>query len=97
MQCDCRSTAESSLREKVRKQLPEGFRNFSGELEGYAFIMNKDNGFDMQPSVPFKVEYEVPKKRGDGFTRKRQTIGITANYCPFCGKAATPDTNQEAA
>lgn len=88
MQCECRSTLEEKLREKVQSQLPEGFRNFTGSLEGYAFIMGKGLTMGMKPAMPFKVEYEAPKKRGEGFTKKKDTVNITANFCPFCGMAA---------
>ena len=96
MQCECRSTLEDRLREKVRGQLPEGARSFSGHLEGYAFIMGEGNSLGMQPVMPFRVEYEAPKKRGDGFAKKKQTFNITANFCPFCGKAAKPDDQEVA-
>ncbi|GAB2798892.1 hypothetical protein GCM10027040_27270 [Halomonas shantousis] len=97
MQCECRSRIEEKLRAKVMEQLPEGARDFVGTLEGYAFIMTDNMGLGMQPVMPFKVEYEAPKKRGDGFTKKKQTVNITANYCPFCGKAAKSPEGEVAA
>jgi hypothetical protein len=95
MQCECRSTLESKIREKVQSQLPEGYRNFTGSIEGYVFIMRAGLTMGMQPAMPFKVEYEAPKKRGDGFTKKKETINITANFCPFCGERAVPEEAKE--
>jgi hypothetical protein len=85
MQCDCHTALETKMREKVKSQIPEGARNFTGSLEGYAFIL-EGNAMVTRPAMPFKVEYEAPKKRGDGFTKKKETVNITANLCPFCGK-----------
>lgn len=96
MQCVCRSKLEENLSKKAQSQLPEGFRNFTGSLEGYVFVMGKGNAMDMQPAMSFKVEYEAPKKRGDGFTKKKQVMNITANFCPFCGKPTKADEEREA-
>ncbi|WP_141224371.1 hypothetical protein [Vreelandella titanicae] len=79
------------MKELARKQLPEGARNFTASLEGYAFILGKGMTMCMQPVMPFRVEYEAPKKRSDGFTKKKQVMNVTANFCPFCGKSAKVD------
>ncbi|MGP8288973.1 hypothetical protein ACT3OH_01740 [Vreelandella zhanjiangensis] len=84
------------MKELAREQLPEGSRNFTASLEGYAFIMGKGMTMDVQPVMPFRVEYESPKKRGDGFAKKKQVMNVTANYCPFCGKAAKAEEEPEA-
>jgi len=96
MQCDCSTRVENKMKELAREQLPEGARNFTASLEGYAFIMGKGMTMDVQPVMPFRVEYEAPKKRGDGFAKKKQVMNVTANYCPFCGMAAKAEEEPEA-
>lgn len=97
MQCNCSTTVEGKMKDLAHEQLPEGARNFTASLEGYAFIL-EGNAMTTRPVMPFRVEYEAPKKRGGGFTKKKQTMNVTANYCPFCGMAAKPkDESKEVA
>lgn len=71
--CDCRSDIEKRLLDHVGKQLPEGSRNLSVSLQGYAFGVT-DGGMKMQNVMPIAVEYEEPVKKKPGeFKRKKQT------------------------
>jgi hypothetical protein len=96
MQCDCQTKVAEKLAEHVKAKLPEGFKDFDAKLKGYGFAMAGN-----QLMSPFMISYQgeawVPKKNGDGLKRQKIDTFVTANFCPFCGKAAKPDDDKEAA
>ncbi len=96
MQCDCQTKVADKLAEHAKAKLPEGFKDFDAKLQGYGFAMAGN-----QLTSPFMIkllgEAWVPKKNGDGFKRQKIDTFVAANFCPFCGKAAKPDDDKEAA
>jgi formylmethanofuran dehydrogenase subunit C len=85
MQCNCQDVFEKSIRERVEKDLPEGFEEYDANLQGFGFVRRGDS---MEGA--FLIKYQgsvmVPKKTGTGMKRHKIDISITANFCPFCGK-----------
>lgn len=81
--CKCLSEVPAKAKEKIREQLPEGYSDFSVELQGVAFILGGQ--ISAKNKLNLRIEYEVPKKRGDGFTRKKQDMSMVGSYCMFCG------------
>ena len=97
MQCDCQTKVAEKLAEHVKAKLPEGFKDFDAKLQGYGFAMVGN-----QLMSPFMISYQgeawVPKKNpANGMKRQKIDTFVTANFCPFCGKAAKPDDDKEAA
>lgn len=82
--CNCATEVETAAREKIRGKLPEGARDFTVELQGFAFILSGDVG--MKNKLNLRIEYEVPKKKGGGFMRKKQDMSMLGSYCMFCGE-----------
>ncbi|WP_062359834.1 hypothetical protein [Vreelandella aquamarina] len=97
MQCDCQTKVAEKLAEHVKAKLPEGFKDFDAKLQGYGFTLTGN-----QMSSPLMIGYQgevwVPKKDPTkGMKRQKIDTFVTANLCPFCGKAAKPDDDKEAA
>lgn len=90
MQCNCSDTFKKKITEMVIEQLPEGYRDLDIEMGNYVFPFT-ETGIDHRFAVPVKVRYQAPKKRGEGFSTKKNDTHILAGYCPFCGKPAVAD------
>lgn len=82
--CSCHSDSEKRLKDHVEKQLPEGSRNLSVELQGYVFGMG-DDGMTHRAACPVAIEYQTPKKAGGMKTVKQKSF-LRASFCPFCGQ-----------
>lgn len=82
--CNCATEVEAAAKEKIRNQLPEGWQDFTVELQGFAFILSGD--VSMKNKLNLHIEYEVPKKKGGGFMRKKQDMSMLGSYCMFCGE-----------
>lgn len=82
--CKCRSDIEARLVDRIKDQIPEGSKELSVRLEGYALVFGDDLGLTMKNVLPIKIEYQAPVKKG-GFKTKKQTMNMTGNYCMFCG------------
>lgn len=96
MQCDCRKDLEQRLAEHLKQDLPEGFRDFSASLQGYGLILSSP--VEERLSVNYLGEVWVPKKDSSkGHKRQKIDVNITASYCPFCGKAAKAENDEEVA
>ena len=96
MQCKCKETLEAKLKEHVAKSLPEGYEDFDASLQGYGFGMETETMTMISIyQVPYKGQVMVPKKGGDGMKRRKIDTTIRAQYCPFCGKRAVPEGEEE--
>ena len=82
--CNCATEVETSAKEKIRGKLPENARDFTVELQGYAWILG--GTVSMKNKLNLHIEYEVPKKKGDGFQRKKQDMSMLGSFCMFCGE-----------
>ncbi len=91
--CDCRSNIETRLLDKIAAQIPEGSKNLSTKLGGYAFLLG-GSGIAMRNVMPIDIEYEEPiKKRPGEFKRKRQKMSMHGNFCMFCGEKYVKDAD----
>ncbi|MCE0464866.1 MULTISPECIES: hypothetical protein [Pseudomonas] len=87
--CNCATEVEAAAKEKIRAKLPEGSRDFSVELQGFAWLLG--GTVSMKNKLNLHIEYEVPKKKGDGFQRKKQDMSMLGSYCMFCGEKYDKD------
>ncbi|WLI37711.1 hypothetical protein PSH74_15615 [Pseudomonas hefeiensis] len=87
--CNCATEVEAAAKEKIRAKLPEGSRDFSVELQGFAWLMG--GTVSMKNKLNLHIEYEVPKKKVDGFQRKKQDMSMLGSYCMFCGEKYDKD------
>ena len=89
--CDCRKDIEGRLLDRVKGQVPEGSKDLSVALGGYAFLMGEGT-LEMKNVMPINIEYQVPVKKQPGaFKRKKQTMNMTGNFCMFCGEKYTKE------
>lgn len=89
MNCNCKSEMEERLAEAVKKQLPEGFTEYSAGLQGYSLILS--DPMEERFSIKIQGECQVPKKAG-GTKRHKIDTSVLAGYCPFCGEPAKSNT-----
>jgi hypothetical protein len=87
--CDCATEVEAAAKENIRGKLPEGCQDFTCVLEGFAWILSGDIG--MKNKLNLHIEYQVPKKKGGGFIRKKQDMSMLGSYCMFCGEKYDKD------
>lgn len=81
--CTCTIEVEAKAKEKIRESLPEGAQNFTVELQGIAWLFG--GHVSIKNKLNLRIEYDAPKKKGDGFTHKKQDMAMVGNYCMFCG------------
>ncbi len=90
MQCNCREDLEARLADRMKEDLPAGYKDYSASLQGFALILS--NPIEVRLGVKYLGEVWVPKKDpAKGHKRQKIEVNVTATYCPFCGKPATAD------
>lgn len=82
--CDCRSRIESKLLEDLPGKLPEGHKDLSVRLEGYALMMGQGT-MQSRQIMPVEVTYQAPTRKGE-MKPKKQTLNMAASHCMFCGE-----------
>lgn len=87
MNCECKKDFQQKIEDHVKKGLPEGYENYSANLEGYGLGITDDNCFVTRFMIQYSGKVMIPKK-GGGLKSKSIKTFITASYCPFCGKEA---------
>ncbi|WP_156162094.1 hypothetical protein [Pseudomonas sp. MRSN 12121] len=80
--------------EALPERLPEGHKNLSARLTGYA-LMFCDGKMQSRQVMPIEVAYQAPTKAG-GMKDKKQSMSMQANYCMFCGEKYNKDADQAA-
>ena len=80
MACDCIA--------KFNKMLAENTGDEKASVD-IAYIINRQTG-KMSEVVSMTCSYRAKKKDGS-LSQKGQTHPISGDYCPFCGKAYSPE------
>ena len=93
--CDCRQKTERRLLEALPAQLPEGHKNLSARLTGYA-IMLGDGVMASRQVMPIDITYQAPNRAGV-MKDKKQSMSMQANYCMFCGEKYDKDEPEASA
>lgn len=89
MSCNCISDAVKLVTDQLSEEAP-GSGPFYMRAEGHNLSLNLETGKAMRRfCVEVTGHYMAPKKT-DGMKRVNKTVSVVANYCPLCGKEATP-------
>ena len=91
--CNCRSQIEEKLLERAKQNAPEGSKDVSVELKGYALILS--GSITQKNCMPIAIEYSVPVKKAPGtFRTKTEKTTMIGSYCMFCGEKYERDQEQ---
>lgn len=88
MKCECKKSYEKKIAEKLTAQLPDGHKDFNGELSCYGFGFDDQNNLMTALMIPYKGSVMIPKKSG-GMKKQKIDTFLKASFCPFCGKTAS--------
>ncbi|WP_138751145.1 hypothetical protein [Paenibacillus sinopodophylli] len=91
MNCNCLSEIKARLKDELPKQDQYAkLKIISVDFSNAAFLMN-GNRIESTLSTPITITHEP-------IGRKKSTnINMTISYCPFCGKSAKEESEQETA